>query len=255
MQRAEDNSTCEFRREAIADITAKFTANGYTNESIKEANGRRRSRQVNKPGKEACQLTISVPTINNKINGMIRGALKKANINARLVNPRPPTTLDLCRRSEPAQQCTMRKCPIPYLRCTTTYTVYMATCDICSNAYIGSTSRQPHYRAKEHIAEKFSDVSALGKHYRKSHSTMKADITFNIIQRTEHDELRLRIVEAYEIKTSRPTLNRKQEDLGIGSWHDICVTLQNCTPMLYTHARHYLIYSTLLDFTPMINTN
>ena len=45
---------------------------------------------------------------------------------------------------------------------------------------------------------------------------MKADITFNIIQRTEHDELRLRIVEAYEIKTRRPTLNRKQEDLGTG---------------------------------------
>ena len=38
---------------------------------------------------------------------------------------------------------------------------------------------------------------------------MKADITFNITQRTEHDELRLRIVEAYEIKTRRPTLNRK----------------------------------------------
>ena len=152
MQRAEDNSTCEFRREAIADITAKFTANGYTKESIKEANGRRRSRQVNKPGKEACQLTIRVPYINNKINGMIRGALKKANINARLVNPRPPTALDLCRRSEPAQRCTMRKCPIPYLRCTTTYTVYMATCNICSNTYIGSTSRQLHYRAREHIA-------------------------------------------------------------------------------------------------------
>ena len=45
---------------------------------------------------------------------------------------------------------------------------------------------------------------------------MRADITFNIIQRTEHDELRLRIVEAYEIKTRRPTLNRKQEDLGTG---------------------------------------
>ena len=56
----------------------------------------------------------------------------------------------------------------------------------------------------------------IGGHYRKSHSTMKADITFNIIQRKEHDELRLRIVEAYEIKTRRPTLNRKQEDLGTG---------------------------------------
>ena len=108
--------------------------------------------------------------------------------------------------------------PIPYLRCTTTYTVYMATCNICSNIYIGSTSRQLHYRAREHIAatEKFSDVSALGEHYRKSHSTMKADITFNIIQRTEHDELRLRIVEAYEIQTRRPTLNRNREDLGTG---------------------------------------
>ena len=133
----------------------------------------------------------------------------------------------------------------------------MATCNICSNIYIGSTSRQLHYRAREHIAatEKFSDVSALGEHYRKSHSTMKADITFNIIQRTEHDELRLRIVEAYEIQTRRPTLNRNRKTLELVSWHDVCVTLQGCTPMLYTHARHYLIYSTLLDFTPMINTN
>ena len=139
MQRAEDNSTCEFRREAIADITAKFTANDYTNELIKDANGRHRSRQVNKPGKKACQLTIRVPSINNKINGMIRGALKRAKINARLAKPRPPTILDLCRRSEPAQRCTMRNCPIPYLGCTTTYTVYMATCNICSNTYIGST--------------------------------------------------------------------------------------------------------------------
>ena len=46
--------------------------------------------------------------------------------------------------------------------------------------------------------------------------------------------LRLRIVEAYEIQTRRPTLNRKQEDLGTGflAWR-LCDFAR-----LYTHAVH-----------------
>ena len=68
----------------------------------------------------------------------------------------------------------------------------MTSCNRCSNACIGSTSRQLHHRAGgggEHLvaAEKLSDVSAL------HHKAMKPDVTFKIIQKTERDKLRLRM--------------------------------------------------------------
>ena len=80
------------------------------------------------------------------------------------------------------------------------------------------TSWQLHHRAREHLAaaDKLIDMSALGEHYHKCHKEMKPDIPFKIIQKTEHDELRLRAAEAYEIKTRRLTINRKVEDLGTG---------------------------------------
>ena len=144
-----------------------------------------------------------MPFINNEINGIVRRALKRHGINARVINLRPQTVGQLCQKQRPAAKCKVRKCPIPHLNSTATFVVYQVKCNLCGNTYIGSTSKQLHYRTKEHIAtaEHHSADSAMGEHYGMSHVQSKPNLSFSILCGTSHGDLRLRITEAYEIET------------------------------------------------------
>ena len=79
------------------------------------------------------------------------------------------------------------------------------------------TVRRLHDRAREHTraAVKKDDTSALGDHYRDEHPRARPQISYQILDRC-NDELRLRIKEAMAIQRLRPTLNRRDEDMGTG---------------------------------------
>ena len=109
-----------------------------------------------------------MPFSSNEINGIVRRALKRHGINARVVNPRLQTVDQLYQKQRPAAKYKVRKCPVPQLNCTATFVVYQVKCNLCGNTYIGSTSRQLHYRAKERTAtaEHHNADSAIGdEHY------------------------------------------------------------------------------------------
>ena len=148
----------------------------------------------------------------------VRQILKRNNINARVVNPKPRTILQMAKKSPASIACRMRSCPIPYIKCTSCFVVYEGRCNACNESYIGSTSRHLHHRAREHIyaASKKDGASAFGDHYKAYHLRQEPNITFCIIKSTVHDELHLRIAEAYEIQSRRPVLDRKREDMGTG---------------------------------------
>ena len=89
--------------------------------------------------------------------------------------------------------------------------VYMATCTLCKDRYIGMTARRLHDRALEHLRaiKNGSSSSALADHYATKHEGKPANVTFSILKHVHnHDVLRLHIEEAIAIKKYCPELNR-----------------------------------------------
>ena len=226
LARARNNSSAGNHREATAMITNKLISNGYPERLLQREREQRASRRhqhrKRRPVDKPQSLVLRVPYINDGFNARIRACLERNKIEARLVNPRPPTILQRSRKLKKSsqQRCSMRNCPIPYLECTTSYVIYEGTCQHCQeeNSYIGSTMQQLHHRVQQHIraAAEHDFSSAFGEHYYRRHRSLKPDILFKIISRTGRDELRLRIQEAYEIQRRSPKLNRRTEELGTG---------------------------------------
>ena len=111
----------------------------------------------------------------------------------------------------------VKKCPINYIDFMRTRVVSEITCEICKAAYIESTVRALHERAKEHLAsaKKKTKTSAMGVHYKTCHKKSKPKMSFRIVCTTERDELRLRIEEAQVIHTMKPAINRRGEETAI----------------------------------------
>ena len=83
---------------------------------------------------------------------MIHRALQQSNINARLVNSHSAVVFETSSsKRKPKPKCTIRQCLLPNIDCTASYAVYQVEYNMCNQTYIGSTSRQLHYCAKEHL--------------------------------------------------------------------------------------------------------
>ena len=142
----------------------------------------------------------------------------------------------------PETICHSKPCPAPGICRQQSNVVYVATCILCGEFYIGMTTRKLHDRAREHVlsASKRNNI-AQGDHYRERHNekeqpTKKSlkkskkssrnesdkkkfkespKINFKTIKH-QPDLLRLHIEEAIAIKQLKPTLNRRQETPGTG---------------------------------------
>ena len=163
-------------------------------------------------------FTLKVPFVSDQLNHQIRRTLARHDISARLVNPRGKTIKDLARRpdSRSSKQCQSKTCPAPAI-CQRNNVVYLATCDLCDDEYIGMTTRRLHDRARGHVrsANMKDDATDFSDHYCEHHKPCSPRITFKILTH-QPDLLRLHIEEALRIKQHRPSLNRRQEMLGTG---------------------------------------
>ena len=217
IQRAIRNSSSEYRTDSIKAAINKLTNNGYPAQTIRSTLQKSRHDKRHGRRKTDESLTLRLPFISNKFNTEVRRALRRYNINARLVHPRPRTLLQMAQPKPKPPVCKLRDCPIKQIRCTTSYVIYEVTCEICKATYIGSTIRPLHDRAKEHVAaaRKHSRASAVGEHYEKCHSEEEPQLQFRIVRATAKDELRLRIEEAMAIRTANPTMNRRGKDTGL----------------------------------------
>ena len=212
-QRAIRASTGQHRIAAIENTRMKLYNNGYPDSWLHPHN-KRRQRQKTKP---TTQFILRMPFISDEFNRNVRRILNRHNIAARLINPRGSTILDLTKPkpTNPAK-CRSKACPAPDI-CYKAAVVYLATCQLCNDSYVGMTTRQLHERAREHMTSARSHTahSAFGDHYRHQHQNAHPSITFRIIKH-ERDLLRLHIEEAMAIQELRPTLNRRNEELGTG---------------------------------------
>ena len=135
-----------------------------------------------------------------------------------LVDHRGTTLSDLTKRRRPTgPTCKSKLCPAPTI-CQRSHVVYLATCELRGSKYVGMTVRQLHARALEPLraANGRKERTAFGDHYRAVHEKKdKATLSFEIVKQ-QHDDLRLHIEEALAIKTLRPDLNKRQEEIGTG---------------------------------------
>ena len=214
LRRAVLCSSERFQERAIKETEAKLRDNGYPDRFIKDI---QRPAKKKKPNINT-QFTFKVQFVSDAFNSTIRRILRKHNIPARLVNPRGRTLQQLMRKkTETSPACPRRNaCPAPEI-CQKTSVIYQASCRLCGADYVGMTTRHLHDRMREHIyaAKQKLSSAAFGDHYKMDHPNKTPEITFKILKRCQ-DELRLHIEEAMCIQALRPSLNRREEDMGTG---------------------------------------
>ena len=217
-RRAQTASSQEHRAEAFRMTKDKLRNNGYPEKLASVPHSTRGQKKKKRKPTHESNLILKIPFISDAFNHKVRHLLNKHNVAARVVNCRDRTLRDLTKANQKQQHtiCHSTSCPAPDI-CQHASVVYSATCQLCDQSYIGMTTRKLHERAREHVtaARHHDRHSAFGQHYESHHPKATPDIKF-IILRRQKDLLRLHIEEAMAIRTFKPTLNRRQEDLGTG---------------------------------------
>ena len=132
--RAETYPTSEFVQTAVNHTKSKLLNNGYPATWTSPA--RPRQNKKTRPDKESL-FTLKIPFLSDGFNYKIREILEQNNIPARLVNPRGRTLLDLTKRKTTTHEtCKSNICPAKEI-CWKSSVVYMATCTLCKDRYIG----------------------------------------------------------------------------------------------------------------------
>ena len=190
----------------------KFRANGYSREKIRKYTRPRRhnqQQQCNDPSNDYSCI-FKVPFISDKFNGQLKRLIKKSDLNIQVVTRPAPSLVRQLNKNKRFQVCNKRSCPIkdPTM-CNATNVVYSATCSLCGDFYIGSTSPPLHNRIAQHFQP--SRKTAIHVHATSRHQCQAKEIfTFKIVSR-HPSEIRCRIAEALTIKNLSPPLNTREE--------------------------------------------
>ena len=216
--RANKCSTAEYRDEAISSTLARMGDNGYPSSWHNKAVDRSKKW----PDKQRITRNIflvSIPFVTDTFNNNIKQVFDKYDIPVRLVNLCNQTLLNFAQGRKSSQQRTCRSsiCQAPSI-CQRSSVVYEAVCQQCAGrTYIGMTTRRLHDRMRELMAATWrkDESMAFGAHFKHEHPKSKPKISFSILSQ-QRDELRLHVEEAMAIKTRKPELNRRQEELGTG---------------------------------------
>ena len=107
------------------------------------------------------------------------------------------------------------------VNCETSHPVYIITCNLCNEVYIGESSRTLSHRLGEHLryARNPNSTSyrdeALALHYPDQHAGLQPSLSFKLLA-VERSTITRKISEALYIQRFNPQLNDKEE----------CVTLK-----------------------------
>ena len=170
-RRAEQCSTQSNRVAANQATKDKLSQNGYPKKLMRtthKAGCRKKKSNQDK----STNLTLKIPFVSDKLNHQIKRILRKHSIPARLVSPRGQTIKDLTkpRKAKQIKGCKNDECSAKGI-CHRSSVVYLATCSLCKESYVGTTTRKLHGRVREHLnsAQTRSNKTAIGDHYRAEH--------------------------------------------------------------------------------------
>ena len=100
--------------------------------------------------------------------------------------------------------------------CTTQAPVYLVTCIICKEKYVGETGRSAYDRLTEHLRYAINPTSrsytkeAFAIHYRENHANKTPQLRFEILD-SDINIIRRKILESYYIYSIKPTISNKAE--------------------------------------------
>ena len=209
-------STIQGQRQENSRFDHTLRLHNYPQEVInKTYHGLSAPKQYDNPQQGSANNSISrpptfrmkMPFISDKVNGTIRRIFAREGINVQIVHASYSIRNALARRP-PQATCNKRNCPLsdPTM-CTKQSVVYIMTCKVCNQFYIGSTIRNLHTRVDEHYK---SPQSSVHRHMQYCVSTNTPQFKTGVIAQVR-DPLNLRIREGIEIASRRPTINSREE--------------------------------------------
>ena len=198
------------KQEAVQRTLNKFQANGYNRKKVNQYI-RRSNSSTRKHQRHDQSCILKVPFVSDQFNGQLKRLIKKTSLDIRIVTQSAPSLFHQLNKNKRYQQCNRPSCPIqdPTL-CNATNVVYQATCTVCGQFYIGSTSPPFHNRVAQHLQP--SRKTAVHNHATTHKQTAKVIFKFSIISRHQ-SEIRCRIAEALIIARRSPPLNARDEYL------------------------------------------
>ena len=117
-------------------------------------------------------------------------------------------------------KCTQRNCVVcdnlEKGDCTTQAPVYVVTCSICKENYVGETGRSAYDRLTEHLRYASNPTScsytdeAFAIHYRENYANKTPQLRFEILD-NDNIIIRRNILESYYIYSIKSTINNKAE--------------------------------------------
>ena len=166
---------------AIRKITEKLPNNGYPDGWLRGLNMHPRMQKHRNHTKQF-RFCLNIQFITDNFSYSICRILNRHKIAARLVNYRSQTIRELTQsKPKSPKKYHSKTCPAPGI-CQRTSVVYLATCLLCKQEYVGMTIRHLYDRAREHVtsAKQRSASSAFGEHHLVEHHNESPKIGFRI---------------------------------------------------------------------------
>ena len=118
------------------------------------------------------------------------------------------------------RNCKICACLQDDVSCTAKHPVYLITCLLCQEQYVGESSRTLHDRLSEHLRfatspdnKNYKD-EALAVHYRQYHHGQIPQLSFKLLN-SEPNTVSRKIIEAMHIQQLKPQLNDKDECISV----------------------------------------
>ena len=164
---------------------------------------------------------LTLPFISDKHSNIIKNYIQKQRLPIRTIFTPGRKLKEIFTRSRPhdTAQCSVgnscKICPNMHKPgCTLMGSIYLVTCRLCHEEYVGETYRSLHDRMMEHQRAAANPPSypdnSVGKHYLYQHTGEAPRLSYEVID-TQHGTVKRKISEAATIFSRKPTINDRTE--------------------------------------------
>ena len=204
-ERLSTNST--LRKKSFHIIEEKLRANDYPEWVIRKA--RNRACEKRAPGPKTKLPTMVLPFISDAVSKQCFSLVRRAGLQDKLrICFRSRTLSSLLRPPRPNvlcdDNCATCSCAEKPRCCFCKGTVYLITCIVCNEEYVGETGRSMHSRIREHYTR---SSSAVFRHLLQHGDPEPRSIRWRILHRNLPFTSVRRRVELHEIQSRCPSIN------------------------------------------------
>ena len=220
---AEKSSSPGFVEESFQVVDHLLRCNGYSN-----------PRELTsfhlkgyQPPENTKSVKLKLPYISEYVSKEIFAFIKKRKLPISVIFTPGKKLKDLLCSSRPYDKpkCTTRNCKICAclvndVNCTVKFPVYLITCLLCQETYVGESSRSLYDRLNEHLRFATSPDNrsyrdeAFAVHYRQYHHGQAPQLSFKLLK-SESNTVSRKIIEAMYINQLKPEINDKEECISI----------------------------------------